>query len=204
MRSIIEKSIKESIRIKEELLKMAPRIEKAGEIIWDRLNRGGKIILLGNGGSAADAQHIAAEMVGRFKYEHTPIPAVALSTNTSIITAVANDFGYDEIFNRQMMSLLMPEDVVVAISTSGDSPNVIRAVEFAREWGAAVLALSGKDGGRLAHCADYCIIVPGQSSDRIQEAHILVGHILCEIIEERWMKEEATPDKPRHNRKFVC
>ena len=203
MRSIIESSIRESIRIKEKLLEMAPQIEKAGEIIWDRLKRGGKIILLGNGGSAADAQHIAAEMVGRFKYEHTPIPAVALTTNTSILTAVANDFGYDEIFNRQMMSLLLPEDVVIAISTSGGSPNVIRAVEFARDWGAAVVAFSGGEGGELARCADHCIVVPGKTSDRIQEGHILVGHILCEIIEERWMQEGASETRPKSNNKFA-
>lgn len=202
MKEIIEKSIKESIEIKEKLLEMIPQIEKAGKIIWDRLSRGGKIILLGNGGSAADAQHIAAEMVGRFKYEHTPIPAVALTTNTSILTAVSNDFSFEEIFNRQMMALLLPEDVVIAISTSGGSPNVIKAVEYAKEWGAAVVALSGGDGGDLKKFADVCLSVPGSGSARIQESHILIGHILCELVEEMWMKEGAVESKPRHKEKF--
>lgn len=189
MENIVEKRIKESIELKQKLLEFAPKIEEMGRIVWNRLSHGGKIILLGNGGSAADAQHIAAEMVGRFKYEHTPIPAVALTTNTSIITAVSNDFGFEEVFNRQMMSLLLPTDVVIAISTSGDSPNITRAVEFAKGWSVPVLGLTGRYGGKLAEIADVSIVVPAQSSARIQEAHILIGHILCEIIEEKWVRE---------------
>lgn len=202
MRELIESSIRESIGIKEKLLELVPLIEKAGRIIWSRLKRGGKIILLGNGGSAADAQHIAAEMVGRFKHEHAPIPAVALTTNSSILTAVANDFSFEEIFNRQMMALLLPDDVVVAISTSGNSPNVIKAVEYARSWGAAVVALSGGDGGDLKQAADISIVVPAHTSDRVQEGHILIGHILCHIIEELWMAEGAAESRPRHRDKF--
>jgi D-sedoheptulose 7-phosphate isomerase len=189
MKEIIEKSLKESIEARNGLLEIIPLIEKAARIIWDSLSRGGKIILLGNGGSAADAQHIAAEMVGRFEHEHAPIPAVALTTNSSILTALSNDFCYDDIFVRQMMALLLPEDVVVAISTSGKSKNVIASVEFARSWGARVVSLTGKSGGDLKNISDVCLAMPSERTARVQECHILVGHILCELIEKLWIEE---------------
>ncbi|MCD4784129.1 MAG: D-sedoheptulose 7-phosphate isomerase [Candidatus Eremiobacteraeota bacterium] len=184
----INKSLNESLELFEKLGELAPDIEEAGSLILKKISGGGKLILLGNGGSAADAQHIAAEMVGRFEYDHIPIPAVALTTNTSILTAVSNDFGFDEIFLRQMKSLMRKEDVVLGISTSGSSGNIIKAIEYALEHEVPVIGLTGKDGGEMKELCKPCIIVPSERTCRIQEAHILIGHILCEIIEKKWMR----------------
>ena len=188
MKTIIKNSIIESLDIREKLLDLIPVIEDACNIIKDRISNGGKLLILGNGGSAADAQHIAAEMVGRFEYDHAPIPALALTTNSSIITAVSNDFGYDDVFSRQMESLLKKEDVVLAISTSGSSENIIKAINKAKQVNVPVIGLTGKDGGDFKKVCDLCIIVPSDRTCRIQEMHITIGHILCEIIEIYWMK----------------
>lgn len=188
MRSIISESITEHFGLAGKLEDLIPVIEEAGNIIRTRISEGGKLIIMGNGGSAADAQHIAAEMVGRFEYEHAPIPALALTTNTSTLTAVSNDFGFEEVFSRQMESLLREEDVVLAVSTSGSSDNILRAIEKAHQKKVPVIGLSGKDGGELAKVCELCITVPCERTCRIQEMHILIGHILCEIIEIHWMK----------------
>lgn len=187
MKGMITGSLNESLDLHGKCLEMAPVIEEAAGLIWNSLSSGGKLIILGNGGSAADAQHIAAEMVGRFEMNHTPIPALALTTNSSIITAVSNDFGFDEVFYRQMVSLLKAEDVVLAISTSGNSGNINIAVKYAREKGASVVGLSGKDGGELRGICEVCMVVPFNRTCRIQEIHILIGHILCEVIENMWV-----------------
>jgi len=184
----INKSLQESLEVFKKLWKLAPDIEKASKLIVKRISGGGKLILMGNGGSAADAQHIAAEMVGRFEYDHIPIPAIALTTNTSILTAVSNDFGFNEIFLRQMKSLMKKEDVVLAISTSGSSENIIIAIKYAMEHEVPVVCLTGKDGGEMKKMCDTSIVVPSNRTCRIQEAHILIGHILCELIEEERMK----------------
>lgn len=186
MKNTITNSLAETLGNIKKLDTLIPEIESAARLILDRLSMGGKIIIMGNGGSAADAQHIAAELVGRFETDHIPIPAVALTTNTSILTAVANDFGFDEVYIRQMMAVLGKNDVVLAISTSGESRNVNKAVLYAREKGAAIIALSGKDGGHLKDISDICLVVPSHRTCRIQECHIIIGHILCEIIEEYW------------------
>ncbi len=146
--------------------------------------KGGKILLFGNGGSAADAQHLATELVVRYKVNRRALPALALTTDTSLLTACANDFSYDDIFSRQIEALARPEDVCLGISTSGNSPNVLKALEQARALGAAAVGFAGRDGGKMVGFADPLVIVPSQVTARIQEMHILLGHILCDVLEK--------------------
>jgi D-sedoheptulose 7-phosphate isomerase len=148
------------------------------------VERGNKIVLFGNGGSAADAQHLAAELVVRYRADRAPIKALALTTDTSILTAAANDLGYDQVFARQVRAVCRLGDVAIALSTSGNSPSVIAAVEAAREMGVVAAALSGRDGGRLAGLADPLLIVPSDVTARIQEMHITLGHMLCGALED--------------------
>ena len=157
--------------------------EAAGLIIMC-LRAGGKLLFFGNGGSAADAQHLAAEFVGRFVRERAGLPAIALTTDSSILTAVGNDYGFDQIFARQVQALGRPGDVAIAISTSGNSPNIIEAVKAARKGYLKTIGLSGKDGGLLATEADVVITIASTSTARIQECHITIGHLLCELTEE--------------------
>ena len=157
--------------------------EAAGLIIMC-LRAGGKLLFFGNGGSAADAQHLAAEFVGRFVRERAGLPAIALTTDSSILTAVGNDYGFDQIFARQVQALGRPGDVAIAISTSGNSPNIIEAVKAARKGYLKTIGLSGKDGGLLAAEADVVITIASTSTARIQECHITIGHLLCELTEE--------------------
>jgi len=167
---------------------IGPRLKRASGIIAECLSEGGKILVVGNGGSAADAQHFVAELVGRFKEERSPLPAIALTTNTSILTAVGNDYSFDEIFVRQIEALATDKDVLVAISTSGNSENVIRAIETAKEKkGCKVIALTGKGGGRLGEVGKVSLLLDVESNDtpRIQECHIAILHTLCEMIEDR-------------------
>ncbi len=159
-------------------------------VVSDRLKAGGKVLLFGNGGSAADAQHIAAELVVRYVGDRPAIAALALSTDSSILTAAGNDLGFDQIFARQIAALGRPDDVVVAFSTSGRSPNVLLALETARRMGLATAAFSGRDGGALPGLADHMLVVPSDVTARIQEMHILLGHLLCEGI-ERSLHHEA-------------
>lgn len=181
----IEEIIREGVTIKERLIKLqADNIEKAAQLIISSLKKGGKLILFGNGGSAADAQHIAAELVGRFKKERKALPAIALTTNTSILTAIANDYGYEQVFKRQVEALAGKNDVVFGISTSGNAKNVIEAVESAGRMGIVTIGLTGGDGGELAKAAGLSIIVPSENTPRIQESHITIGHIICELVEE--------------------
>lgn len=186
---IIE-SLNESIKVKERTKKLANEIARIAELCIGVLRNGGKIVLFGNGGSAADAQHIAAEMVGKFKLERRALPAMALTTNTSILTAVANDLGFEETFARQVEALVTEKDIVMGISTSGESNNVIKAMILAKGKGAKTAALVGRGGGRLAEMVDVPIIVPSNSTPRIQEAHITIGHIICGLIEEELLISE--------------
>jgi D-sedoheptulose 7-phosphate isomerase len=156
----------------------------AADAVARAFSEGKKVLLCGNGGSAADAQHIACELVGRFFRERRAVPAIALTTDTSILTAVANDYSFDDVFARQVEAFGQPGDVLIAITTSGNSKNVIRAAEAARERGLIVIGLSGRTGGKLKELSDPCLCVPSDSTPRIQEMHILLGHILCEIVEE--------------------
>jgi D-sedoheptulose 7-phosphate isomerase len=178
-------AIRESIAAKERVATecLGDIIEMAHMII-NALQKGRKIVFFGNGGSAADAQHIVAELVGKFKTVRPPLDAIALTTNTSILTAIGNDFSFDEIFSRQIRANLSEDDVAVGISTSGRSKNVILGVQEARNLGAKTIALTGGDGGQLASLCDLKIIVPSNDTQRIQECHIMIGHIVCELVDE--------------------
>ena len=160
-----------------------PQISEVGLLLQQTIKNGGKVLLCGNGGSAADSQHIAAEIVGRFKKERKGLPAIALTTDTSILTSVGNDYGYDYIFARQVEALCRPEDVLIGITTSGNSANVVRAIEAANDIGATTIGLTGGTGGKLNDLCKHNIIVPSNVTARIQEAHIFIGHCLCEILE---------------------
>ena len=165
-------------------------IAQMAELLIQVLRNGGKVVLFGNGGSAADAQHIATELAGRYRLDRSPLPALALTTNTSILTAVANDYSFDQVFSRQVEALIAPSDIAVGISTSGQSPNVLRAIEVARSKGATTLGLTGQKGLQLAAAVDLCLTVPSTDTPRIQEAHITVGHILCDLVERALFGQE--------------
>ncbi len=190
----IAKRLNESARLKEEIARRsAGEIQAIAELIIDAYRNGGKVVLFGNGGSAADAQHIAAELVGKFLLKRQAFPALALNTNTSIVTAIANDYSYDEVFSWQVEALVTGKDVVIGISTSGNSKNVIDAIALANRKGAKTIGLTGGDGGKLAKIAELTLIVPSDSTPRIQEAHITIGHIICEIVEKE-LAEGAKSD----------
>ena len=163
---------------------LSSEILDAAKKIQGRLEAGGKLMLMGNGGSAADAQHIAAELVGRFKKERKAMPALALTVDTSSLTALGNDYGFDTIFERQVEALANKNDAVIGISTSGNSENIIRAVNKANSIGAFTIGLLGNNGGKLKDAVNLPIIIPSSDTARIQEVHITIGHIICEIIEE--------------------
>jgi len=159
-------------------------IEQAGKLIIATLKAGNKIILFGNGGSAGDAQHIAAELTGRYKTERRGLPAIALTTDTSAITAIGNDYGYDRIFDRQLEAIGNEGDLLIGISTSGNSRNVLRALAYGKDHGMSTIGFSGKGGGDMRPLCDINLIIPSSDTARIQEMHILIGHILCGIIDE--------------------
>ncbi|MCK4244039.1 MAG: D-sedoheptulose 7-phosphate isomerase [Candidatus Omnitrophica bacterium] len=177
--------IKESVKVKEGLLspKNIKAIEKISREVVKTLKQGGKILFCGNGGSAADSQHLAAEFVGRFKRERRPIPALSLTTNSSILTAISNDYDFKNVFSRQVQAMGKKGDLLIGISTSGQAENVILAVKVAKKIGIKTIGLTGKNGGGLAKLSDLSFIVPSNNTARIQEAHILIGHILAEIAE---------------------
>jgi D-sedoheptulose 7-phosphate isomerase len=159
------------------------RIARVARELCTALENGNKILLFGNGGSAADAQHLAAEWTGRFQRERIPLPAVSLTANTSVLTAIGNDYGFDQVFARQLRALGRKNDVAVAISVSGNSPNVLEAVKAANESGLVTVGLTGGDGGKLAAEVKYSLNVPHASAPRVQEVHIMIGHILCGLVE---------------------
>jgi D-sedoheptulose 7-phosphate isomerase len=193
MKALVEQLLAESVAVKQDLiLYQADRIVKIAEITLQALQRGNQILLCGNGGSAADAQHIAAEFVNRFLYDRPALPALALTTDTSILTAIGNDSDFSHLFARQVEALGKAGDLLYAISTSGNSPNVVLAVEAARKRGIETIGFTGGEGGRLAPLCDYALIVPSRSTPRIQEAHITVGHIICQIVEERLFPRKAS------------
>ncbi len=178
------KAFKEHIgTVEKTLSECSAEIKSAVELAIETLRNGGKIAFIGNGGSAADSQHLAAEFVGRFARNRSPLPALALTTDTSILTAVGNDFGFEDVFSRQVEALLEEGDLLIAISTSGNSPNVIKAVLKAKEMGVKIVGLTGKSGGKLKDICDVSIVVPSNSTPRIQEVHILIGHVMCEEVE---------------------
>ncbi|MBL7124622.1 MAG: D-sedoheptulose 7-phosphate isomerase [Dehalococcoidales bacterium] len=178
--------LRESIRVKKRIAETKiGEIEHIVKSIVTTYESGGKVVLCGNGGSAADAQHIASELVGQFEVKNRrALPAIALTTNTSILTAIGNDYGYDAVFTRQVEALVGEKDTVIAISTSGNSPNVVEAIKAAKKKGAKTISLTGRSGGKLAQVSDINISVPSDSTPRIQEAHITIGHIICALVEK--------------------
>ena len=177
---------KENSEVKARFLKESlPSLLEVITLVSKAFEAGNKVLFFGNGGSAADAQHLAAEFVNRYIINRPPLPAIALTTDASILTSVSNDLAFDEIFAQQIRALGKEGDVAVGISTSGNSPNVIKAIEVAKKIGIKTVALTGNDGGTLAKMADLSLVVPSNSTPRIQETHILIGHILCEMVEHQ-------------------
>jgi D-sedoheptulose 7-phosphate isomerase len=192
----IVQEIQESIAVKAELARVAGReIAESADAIIACLRSGGKVIAFGNGGSATDAQHFVAELVGRYKVDREALAAVALTVNSSSLTAIANDYGFSEVFARQLAAIGKPGDVVLAISTSGNSPNILRALETAKHLGIRRIGLSGQSGGKMHSEVDICIAAPSASTPRIQECHALIIHILCGIVEESFLAAPARVGK---------
>jgi D-sedoheptulose 7-phosphate isomerase len=184
--ALIVNSIQDSIKVKQALLADQHLLGQIADVVKEfvaALSHGHKILLFGNGGSAADAQHIAAEFVGRFQMERTPLPALALTVNTSALTGIGNDYGYENVFSRQIEALGATGDVAVGFSTSGKSPNVLKALAAAKAKGLVTVALTGKFGSMLQEVSRYCLSVPSDETPRIQESHILIGHIISQITE---------------------
>ncbi len=189
MEEVIQKRFEETDKIKKRFLdENFSRLIAIIKLIADSLENGNKVLLFGNGGSAAEAQHLAAEFVNRFLMERPPLPAIALSTDSSILTSIGNDYSFSEIFSKQIVALGKEGDIAIGISTSGNSANVIKAIEVAKEMGIETVALTGNDGGDLAKVANYSLIVPSNSTPCIQEVHMAVGHILCEMVEAQIFK----------------
>jgi D-sedoheptulose 7-phosphate isomerase len=183
-RAELVQSLQEHLQVIQALLESRlSEIEAAGNLIWEALKAGNKILLCGNGGSAADAQHIAAELVGRYEQQRRAFPAISLTTDTSALTAVSNDFGYEIVFARQVEALAVAGDVLIAISTSGKSASIIKAADKARELGCKTIALTGCSGEPLAAHCDLAVIVPSERTSRVQEAHITIGHLWCEMVD---------------------
>ncbi len=175
----------ESIKTKEQFIRAyTSTIKEVSEIIASSLQKGNKLILMGNGGSATDASHIAAEFVNRFQKDRPPLPAIALNTDMAVMTSISNDYNFSLIFRRQMQVLAREGDVVIAISTSGNSPNVIEGIEAAKKAGTITIGFTGSTGGRLASLVDHAFVVPSTVTPRIQEVHITLGHVICQIVEE--------------------
>lgn len=192
---LIKDQIWSSIAVKQAMLEGAENlalIERLARQCVDALHKGGKVIFAGNGGSFADAQHLSAEFVSRFMYDRAPLASVALGTNSSAMSAIGNDYGYEQVFSREFAAIAKADDVFVPISTSGNSPNVLAAVKVARELGIATVGLAGEMGGRMKSLCD-CICVPSRETARIQECHIMIGHILCGLVEESCFPK----DKPQ-------
>lgn len=190
----VSDSIQGSIEVKRRVLSdagLVRTVAKVSEVLVEALEEGNKVLLFGNGGSAADAQHIAAEFVGRFAFDRRALPALALSVNTSCVTAIGNDYGFDLVFSRQIEALGRTGDVAIGISTSGNSPNVVGAITVARKMGLRTIALTGCTGGKLKNAAAYCISVPSSETPRIQECHILIGHIISELVEQAIFHEQG-------------
>jgi len=190
MQAIILNVLRESLEVKEQFIKNnLDLIQRGADSLATCITSGHKVLLFGNGGSAADAQHIAAEFVNRFQVERPPLAAIALTTDTSIITSIANDYHFDEIFSKQVRALGQKDDIAIGISTSGNSRNVLQAIHAARDIGMFTIGLTGR-GGKLAECADLVFRVESDTTARIQEAHITLGHILCDLLERTLFPEK--------------
>lgn len=186
MKDFFGAELKAHIETASLMNSLSEKINEACELVANTLKNGKKVLICGNGGSAADAQHFAAELTGRYKTERTPLPGIALSTDTSALTAIGNDYGFDMVFERQTLALASKGDLLVGISTSGNSANVVRAVNAAKKIGAKTLGLLGRDGGELGRLCEHSIIIPASDTARIQEMHILVIHTLCMSVDEAY------------------
>jgi len=186
MKDKIQKAFEESISVKEKFIseKNVNRIIEIAKIIANAFNDGKKLILFGNGGSSTDASHLASEFVNRFKMERPGLPAIALNTDMAVITSIANDYDFSEVFAKQLKSLSNEGDIVIAISTSGNSPNVLKAMDVAEKKKLTTIAFTGAKGDRFASMATYAFIIPSEETPRIQETHITLGHVLCQMVEE--------------------
>ena len=186
LESLALKSLKQHLEVFQEIFETdIENIESCAEMIFNTFQKGNKILIFGNGGSAADAQHLAAEFVGRYETERIALPAIALTTDTSALTALANDYGFERIFERQVEALAVEGDLIIAISTSGNSPNVISAVMKGRQKGCKIIGMTGAKGKKLAALCDKAVLVPSDRTARIQEGHITIAHIWCEIIDDK-------------------
>ncbi len=188
MIEVINKELKLHLEIIKTVMKseLPNFLDDASKIIIDSLKNGNKVILFGNGGSAADAQHIAAELTGRYKSERRGLPGIALTTDTSALTAIGNDYGYDRVFDRQVEALANKGDILIGISTSGNSANVINAFKIGQEIGCKTIGFSGRDGGEMNSLCDINLVVPSNDTPRIQEMHILFGHTICQLIDNEY------------------
>ena len=194
IRENLTEGLRSALSVHQAMFEDAFLQEKLAELAqWclDALRQGGKIIFAGNGGSFADSQHLAAEFVSRLQFDRAPLPAVALSTNSSSMSAIANDYGYDQVFSRELRALAGPKDVFIPITTSGNSPNILAAVAVAKEFGVRTMGLTGESGGKLTTLCP-CLHVPSERTERIQEGHILLGHILCALVETSYFNEETS------------
>ena len=190
--SYVENEFQASVAVKQRILvdsEFMQQVTDMGHLLIDRYEAGNKLLIAGNGGSAADAQHIAAEFVSRFNFDRPGLPALALTTDTSILTAVGNDYGYDQLFRRQIEANGVAGDVFLGISTSGNSPNILQALEGARLKGITTIGLTGQQGGSMRELCDHCLCVPSGDTPRIQEAHILIGHTICGMVELALFKD---------------
>ncbi|MDC0162976.1 D-sedoheptulose 7-phosphate isomerase [Flavobacteriaceae bacterium] len=184
----IKDEIQKSIKVKSDIIKntkLLSKIENLTNEVLRSIKNGGKIIFCGNGGSFADSQHLAAEFVSRLRFDRAPLPSIALGTNSSNITAIANDYGYEEVFSREIISLGKETDVFIPISTSGNSQNILKAIKSAKDMKIKVIGLSGKDGGEMKKLCDV-LLMPSKSTEKIQESHIMIGHIVCSIVEHEY------------------
>ena len=198
---LIKSRLQESARLKEEILDSIETVKiiaKIAEVIIQAYRKGKKVILFGNGGSAADAQHIAAELVGKYYLERAPLPAIALTVNTSSLTAIGNDYSFAQVFVKQLEALGEAGDVAIGISTSGNSENVLEALKAAKEKGLITIGFTGKKGGKLTNVVDYCLHIPSDDTPRIQEGHITVGHIICEIVERELFGRDEKREVKSH------
>jgi len=183
MKSIIENEFTKHLKVAQSMPTITDQVEAAARVCINSLNSGGKILIFGNGGSAADAQHIAAELVGRFKAERKGLSAIALTTDSSALTCITNDYNYDYVFSRQVEALANNKDVVIGISTGGTSSNVVSGLKTAKELGCKTIGFSGRGGGEFNNVCNVNIIIPATETARIQEMHILVGHVICQLID---------------------
>jgi D-sedoheptulose 7-phosphate isomerase len=198
----VTRSIQASIAVKELLLtsvEVVSTVATVSELLVEALKKGNKVLLFGNGGSAGDAQHIAAEFVGRFGFNRPALPALALTVNTSCITAIGNDYGFESVFSRQIEALARSGDVAVGISTSGRSPNILRAMSTAKKMGLHTVGLTGSSGRTLKDAVEHCICVPSNETPRIQECHILIGHVISELVEQTIFHEEGSLSRSRRS-----